>query len=96
MSSKPKLPLSVLPNTSRRNKTGNWRAFRPKFLPEKCIACGKCRLVCPEGVCQPNKQGKKNAQGKVYFQPDLDYCKGCGLCAKNCPAKAIEMELEEK
>ncbi|MCD6267417.1 MAG: 4Fe-4S binding protein, partial [Thermotogaceae bacterium] len=23
-----------------------------------------------------------------------DYCKGCGLCANVCPAKAIEMKPE--
>ncbi|MEM2541039.1 MAG: 4Fe-4S binding protein, partial [Candidatus Methanomethylicia archaeon] len=22
------------------------------------------------------------------------YCKGCGICANECPAKAIEMVLE--
>ncbi|KXA91095.1 pyruvate synthase, partial [candidate division MSBL1 archaeon SCGC-AAA259A05] len=27
---------------------------------------------------------------------DLDYCKGCGICAKECPVDAIEMVKEEK
>jgi pyruvate ferredoxin oxidoreductase delta subunit len=26
----------------------------------------------------------------------LDYCKGCGICAHECPRMAIEMILEEK
>jgi len=25
---------------------------------------------------------------------DYDYCKGCGLCATECPCGAIEMESE--
>ena len=27
---------------------------------------------------------------------NLDYCKGCGICANECPVNAIEMVLEEK
>jgi pyruvate ferredoxin oxidoreductase delta subunit len=30
------------------------------------------------------------------FQPDLTYCKGCGICAEECPGGAIQMEKEEK
>jgi Pyruvate/2-oxoacid:ferredoxin oxidoreductase delta subunit len=25
---------------------------------------------------------------------DYNYCKGCGICAKECPAKAIIMGVE--
>jgi pyruvate ferredoxin oxidoreductase delta subunit len=28
--------------------------------------------------------------------PDLDYCKGCSVCAHECPRMAISMVLEEK
>ncbi|AKB45854.1 Pyruvate:ferredoxin oxidoreductase, delta subunit [Methanosarcina sp. Kolksee] len=31
-----------------------------------------------------------------FFEYDYDYCKGCGICANECPADAIEMILEEK
>ncbi|MEN6442107.1 MAG: 4Fe-4S binding protein, partial [Syntrophobacter sp.] len=27
----------------------------------------------------------------VPVEIDLDYCKGCGICAEECPAKAIHM-----
>jgi Pyruvate/2-oxoacid:ferredoxin oxidoreductase delta subunit len=27
---------------------------------------------------------------------DLDYCKGCGICAEECPSKCIAMVEEEK
>jgi Pyruvate/2-oxoacid:ferredoxin oxidoreductase delta subunit len=26
---------------------------------------------------------------------DYDYCKGCGICAQECPAKAIRMVAEQ-
>jgi pyruvate ferredoxin oxidoreductase delta subunit len=31
-----------------------------------------------------------------FFVPDLDYCKGCSVCAHECPHMAITMVLEEK
>jgi pyruvate ferredoxin oxidoreductase delta subunit len=31
-----------------------------------------------------------------YFVPNLDYCKGCGVCAKECPRQAIVMKPEEE
>jgi pyruvate ferredoxin oxidoreductase delta subunit len=27
---------------------------------------------------------------------DLKHCKGCGICAKECPEHAIAMQTEEK
>jgi Pyruvate/2-oxoacid:ferredoxin oxidoreductase gamma subunit len=28
------------------------------------------------------------------YEVDLDYCKGCGVCAQECPCGAIKMEAE--
>jgi len=28
------------------------------------------------------------------YEINLDYCKGCGICAKECPCGAIEMVPE--
>jgi pyruvate ferredoxin oxidoreductase delta subunit len=30
----------------------------------------------------------------VKYEIVYDYCKGCGICANECPAKAIEMVPE--
>jgi pyruvate ferredoxin oxidoreductase delta subunit len=43
--------------------------------------------VCPD-------DSVKAENGK--YEIDYDYCKGCGICAHECPADAIEMIPEEK
>ena len=30
--------------------------------------------------------------GDGSYEIDYDYCKGCGLCAAECPCGAVEME----
>lgn len=89
-----KKDLAVKPGTTKLNKTGNWRVRRPVVDHDKCIACGQCASVCPEGCVFP--VGERALQGKVFYEHDLDYCKGCGLCAEVCPVKCIKMEDEEK
>jgi pyruvate ferredoxin oxidoreductase delta subunit len=41
---------------------------------------------------------KKAAVKKAHIQYELDptYCKGCGICANECPIQGIKMKLEEK
>ena len=86
--------INAQPNSTLINKTGNWRTYRPVYLHEKCTACATCKRVCPEGVVF--QTDKANTAGKMYYDCDYDYCKGCGICAAECPFKAIEMELEQK
>jgi pyruvate ferredoxin oxidoreductase delta subunit len=31
-----------------------------------------------------------------YIEHDLYYCKGCGICAQECPTDAIAMKDEEE
>jgi 2-oxoacid:acceptor oxidoreductase delta subunit (pyruvate/2-ketoisovalerate family) len=80
--------LSQKDDSSRKYKTGTWRTFRPEIDNSKCINCMQCVHFCPEN-CIALKNGKR---GEI----NLDYCKGCGICAETCPVKAIKMIEEEE
>ncbi|MCK5674343.1 MAG: 4Fe-4S binding protein, partial [Spirochaetales bacterium] len=49
--------------------------------------CYQCYLLCPDGAIA------KTDNKKIEF--DYDFCKGCGVCAHECPFNAIEMIKEE-
>ncbi len=48
-----------------------------------CAACLICVRVCPFGVPFINDEG--------YSEIDPAKCNGCGVCAAECPAKAIQL-----
>lgn len=61
------------------------------FYETKCIGCGKCFTVCPEGA-------HKIVEGKHII--DRQLCTSCGKCAESCYAQALamcgkEMSIEE-
>ncbi len=63
------------------------------YEARRCLSCGNC-FECDNcyGVC-PDNAVIKLGPGK-RFKFDYDYCKGCGLCAAECPCGAIEMVAE--
>jgi 2-oxoacid:acceptor oxidoreductase delta subunit (pyruvate/2-ketoisovalerate family) len=64
------------------------------FEARRCLSCGNC-FECDNcyGVC-PDNAVIKLGPGK-RFEFNYDYCKGCGLCAAECPCGAIKMIPEE-
>jgi len=76
------------PGSSKETPTGGWRTLRPVWDKEKCVQCMQCWLYCPDSSI-PLKEGKR-------IETDFEFCKGCGICAKVCPAKCITMGVEEK
>ena len=50
---------------------------------EQCAACLTCVRVCPYDVPVINAKGEAEI--------DIIKCKGCGTCAAECPARAIEL-----
>jgi 2-oxoacid:acceptor oxidoreductase delta subunit (pyruvate/2-ketoisovalerate family) len=51
------------------------------------FGCDNCFGVCPDNAVL-------KIVGTNGYAIDYDYCKGCGLCAAECPSGAIEMEPE--
>jgi len=92
MSQSSQIKLEAKPGSTKVNKTGSWKTYKPIVDHEVCIGCANCSNVCPEGVCFAT--GQKNSKGKIFYDNDLDYCKGCGICAEECPVKAIKMVLD--
>jgi NADPH-dependent glutamate synthase beta subunit-like oxidoreductase/Pyruvate/2-oxoacid:ferredoxin oxidoreductase delta subunit len=63
------------------------------FEARRCLSCGNC-LECDNcyGMC-PDNAVVKLGPGRRY-RINLDYCKGCGICAAECPCGAIRMVPE--
>ena len=63
------------------------------FEARRCMSCGNC-FGCDNcfGVC-PDNAIIKIEPTKYEFK--YDYCKGCGVCAQECPCGAISMIPEE-
>ncbi|MGV8978612.1 MAG: NAD(P)-binding protein [Cellulomonas sp.] len=63
------------------------------YEARRCMSCGNC-FECDNcyGVCPDNAVIKLGVGEGFRF--DYDYCKGCGICATECPAGAIRMVPE--
>ena len=81
------------PCVGEAGRTGDWRTSRPEFDPEKCIAAQKGKMLCMQcwAFCPDNVISRT-----VPITIDLEYCKGCGICAAVCPSEAIQMRPEHE
>ena len=48
-----------------------------------CFECDNCWHFCPDAAVVKKEGG---------YEIDYDYCKGCGICAQECPCGHIDME----
>jgi 2-oxoacid:acceptor oxidoreductase delta subunit (pyruvate/2-ketoisovalerate family) len=64
------------------------------YEARRCLSCGNC-FECDNcyGICPDNAVIKLGPGNRFRF--DYDYCKGCGVCAQECPCGAIAMVAEE-
>jgi 2-oxoacid:acceptor oxidoreductase delta subunit (pyruvate/2-ketoisovalerate family) len=64
------------------------------FEARRCLSCGNC-FECDNcfGVCPDNAVIKLGPSQGYEF--DFDFCKGCGICAQECPCGAIDMVPEQ-
>jgi NADPH-dependent glutamate synthase beta subunit-like oxidoreductase len=60
---------------------------------ERCFSCGTC-ILCDNCVhyC-PDLAVKRESDGYVVL---TDYCKGCGICVKECPTGSMKMIEESR
>jgi phenylglyoxylate dehydrogenase delta subunit len=64
---------------------GDWRSLRPVLDRDKCVKCAVCWLYCPVQCVVERPR---------WFHINLATCKGCGICAQECPQRAIAMVEE--
>lgn len=73
-----------------------------QYEAKRCFSCGFCPAAAGsrlggDNLCEncykfcPDVAVKKEG-GKLKI--DYDYCKGCGICAEECPTKSIILKLE--
>ncbi|MBQ4031337.1 MAG: pyruvate:ferredoxin (flavodoxin) oxidoreductase [Bacilli bacterium] len=74
----------------------------PKWIPENCIQCGQCAIVCPHAVIRPFAVEDKSKGIPMLGKDGYNYvievseadCLSCGLCINTCPGKAGNKALE--
>ena len=72
----------------------------PKWIPENCIQCGQCSIVCPHAVIRPviNTENGVPMMGKPEYKYEIVIseadCTNCGLCVGVCTGKGGQKALE--
>ena len=80
--------LVLEPGSAAEYETGTWRVQRPVHDAAKCTHCMICWVYCPDVAITRNEHND--------YVINYDYCKGCGMCAEECPREAIAIEEELK
>jgi len=55
---------------------------------DRCVSCLTCVRVCPLGIPNTNKMGE------IAIDPFA--CQACGMCALECPVRAIDISLDSR
>jgi 2-oxoacid:acceptor oxidoreductase delta subunit (pyruvate/2-ketoisovalerate family) len=96
-------PGTVRPKLAAARRTGTFEEVAggldestALFEARRCMSCGNC-FGCDNcyGACPDNAVIKTGPGGPGDYEIDYDYCKGCGICAAECPCGAIAMVPEE-
>ena len=85
------MPPSAPPAEAGTGRNGPWDREQAIREGSRCLSCGTCNLCllcvsyCPDSSIGPDG-------AKTTVAVDLDHCKGCGICAYECPRGVITME----
>ncbi len=82
----------------------------PEWIPENCIQCNQCSMVCPHAVIRPfvlndaeaaaapAGMKMKDCTGLAGFKFAMGIsvldCTGCGVCVNVCPAKTKAIAMK--
>jgi formate dehydrogenase beta subunit len=86
--------LPVAERSAETEVTGALSQIEAVDEGERCLSCGNCMhcdncwTLCPDVAVLKTRNSDP---GYVF---DYDYCKGCGLCAHECPTAYIVMQDE--
>jgi pyruvate-ferredoxin/flavodoxin oxidoreductase len=97
------------PTATTQYEKRNIAVSVPRWLPDNCIQCGQCSMICPHAANRtkvvPDVKGapknflSKDAVGKAFkgqqfiVQIFTQDCCGCTLCVEICPAKTKALEM---
>ena len=103
-------PRGIVPTGTTKFEKRGIAVKVPMWIPENCIQCGNCALVCPhacirpiytvDGTELPEGYVTKKATGKEFagmqyrMQVSPLDCTGCGNCVEVCPAKVKALSME--
>jgi len=86
--------LPVAERSAEAEVTGGLAQTAAVGEGQRCLSCGNCMhcdncwTLCPDVAVLKSRDSEP---GYVF---DYDYCKGCGLCAHECPTGYIVMQDE--
>jgi len=102
-------PAGIVPTGTTKFEKRGIAVNIPDWIPENCIMCNQCSLVCPHGCIRPiltNEEQTasapddyvtKDARGfdgyKYRIQLSPLDCTGCGNCANVCPSKQKALNM---
>ena len=110
-----KLPVSALsadgtvPTGTTKYEKRGIAVDVPAWIPENCIQCNQCSLVCPHATIRPylvSAEEKAAAPGSFVTKKATGFegyefrmqispldCTGCGNCVDVCPAKEKALKM---